>query len=150
MPHVVTHAGSATPAAAAAGTLRLSPKEQAYVAVVQQANAAAAAAATAAPSSSTAGFDLVREFTSACRAHEERAHETAMSGCWALLGDVLGEAKARGVQPATTAKFTEALLQGEYCVWGGVCGGAGQASGVAGKSPSNGGAMIFMCSRYMT
>ena len=130
-PWCCLHAGSATPAAAAAGALRLSPKEQAYVSVVQQANAAAAAAATAPPSSSTAspaaaaaGFDLVREFTSACRAHEERAHETAMSGCWALLGDVLGEAKARGVQPATTAKFTEALLQGEYCVWGGVGGGS--------------------------
>ena len=41
-----------------------------------------------------------------------RAHETAMSGCWALLGDILAEAKAGGIRPAPATRFTEALLQG--------------------------------------
>ena len=75
---------------------------------MQQANQAAAGGVGGATA-----FDLVREFATACRTHEDKAHETAMSGCWALLGDVLGEAKAKGVQPGSTARFTEALLQGK-------------------------------------
>jgi hypothetical protein len=66
-------------------------------------------------SSSEQAFDLVGEFASASKLHEDRSHETAMSGCWSLLGDVLAEARAKAVQPKATGKFTEALLNGEPC-----------------------------------
>ncbi|GAX79377.1 hypothetical protein CEUSTIGMA_g6819.t1 [Chlamydomonas eustigma] len=96
-------AGAAGFESASSG-MRLPPKEQAYINVIQKANKAAAGGNLA--------FDLVSEFASACKAHEDKSHETAMSGCWSLLGDVLAEARTKAVQSKATGKFTEALLSG--------------------------------------
>jgi len=87
-----------------AGGLRLPAKEAAYVAVIQQANQAAA--------SGNSNFGLVREFGLACKANEDKSHETAMSSCWMLLGDILGEARTRGMAPSNGVRFQEALLIG--------------------------------------
>ena len=51
----------------ATANVRLAPKEQAYVGVVQRDNQAASAGGATA-----AAFDLVREFTAACRSNEDR------------------------------------------------------------------------------
>ena len=88
---------------------RLPPKEAAYVEAVKMCcpGILVAAGAGAAPP-----VDLVKELTAACKANDDKSHETTMSSCWQLLGDILGEAKARGLGPTTAPKFTDALLQG--------------------------------------
>ncbi|KAG1678895.1 hypothetical protein FOA52_003563 [Chlamydomonas sp. UWO 241] len=96
--------GGGNGSSAGGGLSRLPPKEGAYVGVIAAANAAA--------SSSSASFNLVREFGIACKANEDKAHETVMSNCWALLGDILGEVKARGVGPSNGGRFIDALLTG--------------------------------------
>lgn len=57
-------------------------------------------------------FNLLAEFTQACKANEDKTHETVMSSLWALLSDILKEAKAQNVPASSTTRFTEALLQG--------------------------------------
>ncbi|MEW5300072.1 MAG: hypothetical protein WDW36_003029 [Sanguina aurantia] len=81
------------------GTAQLHPMERAYVEVVQQSHAA------------TGNFDLVGAFAAACEAKDDRTHETRMSSCWALLGDILKETRRSEAAP-TSAIFTEALLTG--------------------------------------
>ncbi|GFR48472.1 hypothetical protein Agub_g10163, partial [Astrephomene gubernaculifera] len=86
-----------------APSLRLSPKETAYVEVVKRmAGATAAAGGAQAAAGPASGLDAVKEFLDACKKHEDKApgHDTPISSVWALLADVLGEARRRGVTPS--------------------------------------------------
>eukprot|EP00798_Chlamydomonas_sp_ICE-L_P020446 gene20446-27235_t len=96
--------GGGAVASAASGPLRLAAKEQAYVDVIRRANQAAA--------NGDLSFNLVSDFTSACKSNDDKTHETSMGACWALLGDMLGEAHSRGVPPAPAAPFAQSMLQG--------------------------------------
>ena len=53
-------------------------------------------------------------------------HETTMTSCWALLGDMLGEARARGVAVQPANRFAEAMLAVRCCV---VCWSSRGAAG---------------------
>ncbi|KXZ50944.1 hypothetical protein GPECTOR_14g190 [Gonium pectorale] len=98
--------------ALAAPALRLSPKEAAYVEVAKR---LAAAGSAPAPGAGLSGLDAVKEFLEACKKHEDKApgQETLMSTVWALLADILGEARRRGVSPAASpARYADALAAG--------------------------------------
>mmetsp|Transcript_26955 Transcript_26955/g.58903 ORF Transcript_26955/g.58903 Transcript_26955/m.58903 type:complete len:850 (+) Transcript_26955:117-2666(+) len=95
---------SGLPGLPGAPSIQLPPKEQAYVDVIKRANEAAA--------SGNQNFDLVKELGAACKANEDKSHETTMSSCWTLLSDILAEARARGVASSPVNKFAEALVQG--------------------------------------
>lgn len=87
-----------------AGGTKLGPKEQAYVAAVKKLNEAAAARQQ---------LDPISAFGAACEQFEDKTHNTLMSTCWKLLGDIL--APAQSVRDASPQVFTEALIQVCVC-----------------------------------
>lgn len=44
--------------------------------------------------------------------HDEKASEASMSALWGLLGDMMGEARARAGTPSAGSRYVEALLAG--------------------------------------
>ncbi|KAG2437935.1 hypothetical protein HXX76_005551 [Chlamydomonas incerta] len=109
-----------------APALRLSPKEAAYVEVVKRMATQAAAAGAGGGGASGSGVDVVRDFLKACKDNEDKApgQDTSIASVWALLADVLAEAKARGLAPSApggaagggaaggSGRYVEALAAG--------------------------------------
>ncbi|KAG2493502.1 hypothetical protein HYH03_008318 [Edaphochlamys debaryana] len=104
-----------------APALRLSPKEAAYVEVAKR--LAQAAAGGQAGAGGQGGLDVVRDFLKACKDHEDKApgQDTSMASVWALLADVLQEARARGLTPSagagsgpssSSSRYVDALAAG--------------------------------------
>ena len=101
---IAPHSGSVSQTLAPASNnssgaagLNIPAKEQAYVNVLRRANQAAVM---------DQSIDLINEFTVACKGNEDRSHETVMSSCWALLGDVLSEIRGSG------PNIVEGMLRG--------------------------------------
>jgi hypothetical protein len=95
-----------------AGGAKLGAKEQSYVSAVKKLNEDNAA------HPGQLSIDPITLMTAACEPYENKTMSTTMSACWRLLGDIMSDAKARGLNPSSDpAMYTESLIKVSTDLW---------------------------------
>jgi hypothetical protein len=89
-----------------AGGAKLGAKEQSYVSAVKKLNEDNAA------HPGRLSTDPITLMTAACEPFENKTMATTMSACWRLLGDIMSDARARGLNPSSDpAVYIESLIK---------------------------------------